>query len=194
MSKRKKVESISDNVEKINSGKNRGYGISDNFYYVLGIVISLVLIFATSEFLSTINYLFVVIFAVVAVIKIINFILNKEYINRDYSGIILGVMCLWLALFTFKYGQFLFLELFPALVSLLLFLMGISSLIKYFNVGIKLNLVVGVISVIMGIILIFASESMMYILLKIVGFYMFVMILLDMINYKSNKSSVDDRG
>lgn len=190
MSKRKKVESISDNVEKINSGKNRGYGISDNFYYVLGIVISLVLIFATSEFLSTINYLFVIIFAVVAVIKIINFILNKEYINRDYSGIILGVMCLWLALFTFKYGQFLFLELFPALVSLLLFLMGISSLIKYFNVGIKLNLVVGVISVIMGIILIFASESMMYILLKIVGFYMFVMILLDMINYKS---SVDDR-
>ena len=185
MGRKKKTESTENKtikLEKINS--NKKYNVSDGFYYILGIVLSLVLIFATEELLSTVNYLFVVIFSIIAVIKIINFIINKEYEKKDYSGVILGIMCLWLGLFTFKYGQFLFLELLPVLVSLLLFLMGVSSLIKFFNYKITANVVVAIISIILGIVLIFVPKSIMYIFFKITGIYIFVMVILDFINYK----------
>lgn len=186
MGRKKKPEITEGKLEKINNKEkdSRRYNVSEGFYYILGLVLALVLIFATEELLSTVNYLFVVIFSIIAVIRIIGFIMDKEYIKRDYSGITMGVMCLWLALFTFKYGQFLFLELLPVLVSLLLFLMGISSIIKYFDKKITANAIVGVLSIILGIILIFVSKGMMYIFFKITGVYIFVIIILDLINYK----------
>ena len=193
MGRKKKTESTENKtikLEKINS--NKKYNVSDGFYYILGIVLSLVLIFATEELLSTVNYLFVVIFSIIAVIKIINFIINKEYEKKDYSGVILGIMCLWLGLFTFKYGQFLFLELLPVLVSLLLFLMGVSSLIKFFNYKITTNVVVAIISIILGIVLIFVPKSIMYIFFKITGIYIFVMVILDFINYKKTNEIDND--
>lgn len=186
MGRKKKPEITEGKLEKINNKEkdSRRYNVSEGFYYILGLVLALVLIFATEELLSTVNYLFVVIFSIIAVIRIIGFIMDKEYIKRDYSGITMGVMCLWLALFTFKYGQFLFLELLPVLVSLLLFLMGISSIIKYFDKKITANAIVGVLSIILGIILIFVSKEMMYIFFKITGVYIFIIIVLDLINYK----------
>ena len=193
MGRKKKTESTENKtikLEKIDS--NKKYNVSDGFYYILGIVLSLVLIFATEELLSTVNYLFVVIFSIIAVIKIINFIINREYEKKDYSGVILGIMCLWLGLFTFKYGQFLFLELLPVLVSLLLFLMGVSSLIKFFNYKITANVVVAIISIILGIVLIFVPKSIMYIFFKITGIYIFVMVILDFINYKKTNEIDND--
>ena len=186
MGRKKKPEITEGKLEKINNKEkdSRRYNVSEGFYYILGLVLALVLIFATEELLSTVNYLFVVIFSIIAVIRIIGFIMDKEYIKRDYSGITMGVMCLWLALFTFKYGQFLFLELLPVLVSLLLFLMGISSIIKYFDKKITANAIVGVLSIILGIILIFVSKGMMYIFFKITCVYIFIIIVLDLINYK----------
>ena len=193
MGRKKKPEITEGNLEKINNKEkdSRRYNVSEGFYYILGLVLALVLIFATEELLSTVNYLFVVIFSIIAVIRIIGFIMDKEYIKRDYSGITMGVMCLWLALFTFKYGQFLFLELLPVLVSLLLFLMGISSIIKYFDKKITANAIVGVLSIILGIILIFVSKSMMYIFFKVTGVYIFVIIILDLINYKKFNNNLD---
>ena len=193
MGRKKKTESTENKtikLEKIDS--NKKYNVSDGFYYILGIVLSLVLIFATEELLSTVNYLFVVIFSIIAVIKIINFIINKEYEKKDYSGVILGIMCLWLGLFTFKYGQFLFLELLPVFVSLLLFLMGVSSLIKFFNYKITANVVVAIISIILGIVLIFVPKSIMYIFFKITGIYILVMVILDFINYKKTNEIDND--
>lgn len=193
MGRKKKPEITEGKLEKINNKEkdSRRYNVSEGFYYILGLVLALVLIFATEELLSTVNYLFVVIFSIIAVIRIIGFIMDKEYIKRDYSGITMGVMCLWLALFTFKYGQFLFLELLPVLVSLLLFLMGISSIIKYFDKKITANAIVGVLSIILGIILIFVSKSMMYIFFKVTGVYIFVIIILDLINYKKFNNNLD---
>ena len=193
MGRKKKTESTENKtikLEKIDS--NKKYNVSGGFYSILGIVLSLVLIFATEELLSTVNYLFVVIFSIIAVIKIINFIMNKEYEKKDYSGVILGIMCLWLGLFTFKYGQFLFLELLPVLVSLLLFLMGVSSLIKFFNYKITANVVVAIISIILGIVLIFVPKSIMYIFFKITGIYILVMVILDFINYKKTNEIDND--
>lgn len=189
MGRKKKVESTENKTIKLENSKKKNYNVSEGFYYILGLVLALVLIFATDELLSTVNYLFVVIFSIIAVIRVINFVMDKEYLKKDYSGIVMGIMCLWLALFTFKYGQFLFLELLPVLVSLLLFFMGISSLIKYFDRKVTANMIVSIISIILGIILIFVSKSVMYIFFKIIGVYIFVMIILDFINYKKIKDS-----
>ena len=189
MGRKKKVESTENKTIKLENTNKKNYNVSEGFYYILGLVLALVLIFATDELLSTVNYLFVVIFSIIAVIRVINFVMDKEYLKKDYSGIVMGIMCLWLALFTFKYGQFLFLELLPVLVSLLLFFMGISSLIKYFDRKVTANMIVSIISIILGIILIFVSKSVMYIFFKIIGVYIFVMIILDFINYKKIKDS-----
>ena len=78
---RKKKEDNKDEVvvlEKIEKTKSSS-GVSEVFYYLLGLVIGIVLIFATEELLSTINYLFVVIFAIIAVVQLIGFIMDKKY-------------------------------------------------------------------------------------------------------------------
>lgn len=187
----KRVNGNSDEVVKlevINDKKNnKGFQISDGFYYLLGIVLSLVLIFATSELLSTINYLFVVIFAIISIVQIIGFVMDKEYLVRNYSSMIISVMCAWMAMFIYKYGDFLFLEMLPVLVSLLLFIMATSSFTKYFDYKITGNLVVSIISIILGVLLIFVSKDIMYVLFKITGIYIFVMIMLDFIDYKKKK-------
>ena len=188
---RKKKEENKDEVvvlEKIEKTKSSS-GVSEVFYYLLGLVIGIVLIFATEELLSTINYLFVVIFAIIAVVQLISFIMDKKYISRDYSSLIIGIMCIWVAMFVFKYGSFLFLEMLPVLVSLLLFIMATSSITKYFDRKITGNLIVSIISIILGMLLIFVPKSIMYTLFKVVGVYIIVMIILDFIDYKKNNKS-----
>ena len=188
---RKKKEDNKDEVvvlEKIEKTKSSS-GVSEAFYYLLGLVIGIVLIFATEELLSTINFLFVVIFAIIAVVQLIGFIMDKKYISRDYSSLIIGIMCIWVAMFVFKYGSFLFLEMLPVLVSLLLFIMATSSITKYFDRKITGNLIVSIISIILGILLIFVPKSVMYTLFKVVGVYIIVMIILDFIDYKKNNKS-----
>jgi len=128
---RKKKEDNKDEVvvlEKIEKTKSSS-GVSEVFYYLLGLVIGIVLIFATEELLSTINFLFVVIFAIIAVVQLIGFIMDKKYISRDYSSLIIGIMCIWVAMFVFKYGSFLFLEMLPVLVSLLLLRVVLLSIL-----------------------------------------------------------------
>lgn len=188
---RKKKEENKDEVvvlEKIEKPKSSN-GVSEVFYYLLGLVIGIVLIFATEELLSTINYLFVVIFAIIAVVQLISFVMDKKYISRDYSSLIIGIMCIWVAMFVFKYGSFLFLEMLPVLVSLLLFIMATSSITKYFDRKITGNLIVSIISIILGILLIFVPKSIMYTLFKVVGVYIIVMIILDFIDYKKNNKN-----
>ena len=188
---RKKKEENKDEVvvlEKIEKTKSSS-GVSEVFYYLLGLVIGIVLIFATEELLSTINYLFVVIFAIIAIVQLIGFIMDKKYISRDYSSLIIGIMCIWVTMFVFKYGSFLFLEMLPVLVSLLLFIMATSSITKYFDRKITGNLIVSIISIILGMLLIFVPKSIMYTLFKVVGVYIIVMIILDFIDYKKNNKS-----
>ena len=82
---RKKKEDNKDEVvvlEKIEKTKSSS-GVSEVFYYLLGLVIGIVLIFATEELLSTINYLFVVIFAIIAVVQLIGFIMDKKYDKKE---------------------------------------------------------------------------------------------------------------
>ena len=185
---RKKKEKIDEEVVRLEKlGTKRKGNVSDGFYYLLGIVLSLVLIFATEEFLSTINYLFVVIFAIVFIVQIVEFIMDREYLKRNYSSMIIAIMCFWMAMFIYKYGDFLFLEILPVLVSLLLFIMATSSITKYFDRKVTGNLVVSIISILLGILLIFVPKSIVYILFKFTGIYIFVIVMLDFINYRKKK-------
>ena len=106
--------------------------------------------------------------------------------NNEYNNMTTGIMCVWIAMFIFKYGQFLFLEMLPVLVSLLLFALGISSLTKYLSKKKIGNLIIGTISLIMGILLMVLPNSIMYIFFKITGVYLLITIILDLIDNKVN--------
>lgn len=173
-------------LEKINE-RNVNDTINDSLYYLIGVVIAMVLIFATREFLSSINYLFVIILAVIAVIQMVNFVMDKEYEKRNYSGMVIGIMSIWMAMFVFKYGDFLFLEMLPVLVSLLLFIVATNSFTKYFDRRLTGNLVISIISLVLGVLLIFVPKSVMYILFKITGVYILIMILVDFIDYRNSR-------
>jgi len=189
---RKKKEKVEaeiievERIEKKGEKTNKIFNISEGFYYLLGIVFGIILIFATQEFLSTINYLFVVIFSVIAVIKIISFVMDKDYERRNYSDLVMAVMSTWIAMFIYKYGSFLFLELLPALVSLLLFVMAISSLTKYFSLKKTGNLIIGISSFLLGVLLIFLPGSIMDVFFKITGGYLLLIMILDLIDNKVN--------
>lgn len=187
--KKEKVEAEVVEFEKIGTKEEKNkkvFNVSEGFYYLLGIVMAIILMFATEEFLSTINYLFVIIFAIIAVIKIISFVMEKDYERKDYSDMVMGIMSAWIAMFIFKYGQFLFLEMLPVLVSLLLFLMGISSLTKYLSFKKTGNLILGLSSIVFGVLLIVLPASVMYICFKITGVYLLITIILDLIDNKVN--------
>lgn len=184
--KKEKIEVVElEKIEKIKTNK-KVFNISEGFYYLLGIVMAIILIFATEEFLSTINYLFVIIFSIIAIIKLINFIMEKDYKKKEYGDMVIGIMSIWIAMFVFKYGQFLFLEMLPVLVSLLLFIMGLSSLTKYFNKKNNGNLAIGIASLIIGVLLIVLPGSVMNICFKVTGVYLLITIILDLIDNKVN--------
>ena len=189
--KKEKVEVEADIVEleKIGVKEDKSakvFNISEGFYYLLGIVFGIILIFATKEFLTTINYLFVVIFAIIAVIKIISFVMDKDYERKKYSDLVIAVMSTWIAMFVYKHGNFLFLNLLPALVSLLLFIIATSSLVKYFSYKRIGNLVIGVASIVLGALMIFLPESAMDVFFKITGAYLLLTMILDLIDNKVN--------
>lgn len=187
--KKEKVEAEIIETERLGVKEEKTkkvFNISEGFYYLLGIVFGIILIFATQEFLSTINYLFVVIFAIIAVIKIISFVMDKDYERRNFADLVMAVMSTWIAMFVYKYGNFLFLELLPALVSLLLFVMAISSLTKYFSFQRKANLIMGIASFILGVLLIFLPGNVMDVFFKITGAYLLLTMILDLIDNKVN--------
>ena len=66
--------------------------------------------------------------------------------------------------------------------------MATSSFTKYFDYKITGNLIVSIVSIILGLLLIFVPRSVVYILFKITGIYIFVMILLDFIDYKKKRN------
>lgn len=179
----KKKEEKMTKFEKIGVKNKKDVNLSESFYYLLGIIISIILIFATKEFLSTINYLFIIIFAIISLVKIAEFIIEREYEEKNYINMVIGVLFAWIAMFIFKYGKVLFLEMLPVFVSLLLFALSTSSLTKYFDYHRKGNLILGVTSIILGVLLIFVPENIVYILFKVVGIYLIVTIILDFIDY-----------
>ena len=161
--------------------------IKKGLYYLIEIVIGIILIFATESFLNSINYLFVIILSLVGVIQLITFIVDKEYTKSNYTPLVASIMCIWMALFIYKYGDFLFVELLPSLVSLLLFMVSTGLFTKYFELEFIPYLITGIISIVLGIVLIFASSTIIYTLFKLSGAYLILVTIFDLISTKIKK-------
>lgn len=161
--------------------------IKKGLYYLIEIVIGIILIFATESFLNSINYLFVIILSLVGVIQLITFIVDKEYTKSNYTPLVASIMCIWMALFIYKYGDFLFVELLPSLVSLLLFMVSTGLFTKYFELKFIPYLITGIISIVLGIVLIFASSTIIYTLFKLSGAYLILVTIFDLISTKIKK-------
>lgn len=155
-------------------------------YFILGVV----LIAATNELIKTFNYILVSICAIIGVLQIISFIINKKYKNNDYNDLLIAVIFLWVSLILYVYYGFM-INILPILFSLYLFVMSIDMISKYINNKNKTNLVLCIIAIIVGLLLIFNPGEAILIYLKITGIYLVIVSILnlvELINKKKNEN------
>lgn len=153
-------------------------------YFVLGIVF----LAATSELIKTFNYVLVSICAIIGVIQLIQFFINKKYRDGNYTDLLLSVVFIWVSLILYVYYGFM-INILPILFSLYLFVMACDMLVKYINMkeitGInrKKYLLLSGIAVIVGLLLIFNPGSVIYTYLKITGVYLVIVSVLHFVDY-----------
>ena len=142
----------------------------------LSLMLGISLIVATEDLLISINYVLVCIFAIIGVVQIISFFINRSYRKNMYNSLILGCIFIWLSLFIYVYYTMLIIIL-PIIFSLYSIIMGVILIIKYFNIReitkikYKRYLVLAALSSMLGIILIFKPTLTVYTYFKITGVY-----------------------
>ena len=144
---------------------------------LLSLVLGIILIVATSDILTVFNYIFVCIFAICGVIWLISFFVSKDYVDYEY-----GIVFIWLSLVMYVYYTMI-INILPIIFSLYLFIMGAFMIVSYFtkkksNIKCLRYLIIGVISIIVGILLIFEPKLGVYTYLKITGVNIIVISLL----------------
>ena len=149
---------------------------------LLSLVLGIILIVATSDILTVFNYIFVCIFAICGVIWLISFFVSKDYVDYEYGNLILGIVFIWLSLVMYVYYTMI-INILPIIFSLYLFIMGAFMIISYFtkkksNIKCLRYLIIGVISIVVGILLIFEPKLGVYTYLKITGVNIIVISLL----------------
>lgn len=148
-------------------------------YFVLGIVF----IAATDELLKTFNYILVCICAVIGVIQILSFFLEKDYKKNNYTDLLIGVVFIWVSLVLYVYYGFM-INILPILFSLYLFVMAIEMWVRYVNLKEVVNirrgkyLLLGFVAIIVGLLLIFNPGGVILTYLKITGVYLILVSLL----------------
>ena len=153
-------------------------------YFVLGVVF----LAATSELIKTFNYVLVSICAIIGVIQLIQFFINKKYKDGNYTDLLLSVVFIWVSLILYVYYGFM-INILPILFSLYLFVMACDMLVKYINmkevVGInrKKYLILCLVAVIIALLLIFNPGSSIFVYLKITGIYLVVVSVLHFVDY-----------
>ena len=142
-------------------------------YFVLGIVF----IAATDELLKTFNYILVCICAVIGVIQVLSFFLEKDYKKNNYTDLLIGVVFIWVSLVLYVYYGFM-INIFPILFSLYLFVMAIEMWVRYVNLKEVVNvrrgkyLLLGFVAIIVGLLLIFNPGGVILTYLKVTGVYL----------------------
>ena len=164
----------------------------------LSLVLGITLVVATEELLISINYVLVCIFAIVGIIQIISFFINKSYKHNNYNSLILGTIFIWLSLFIYIYYTMLIIIL-PIILSLCAVIMGVVLLIKYYNIKNKLKLkykrfiILSILSFIIGVLLITRPKWTVYTYFQITGVYIIFlsfMYFLEFLAYnKKNKTN-----
>lgn len=148
-------------------------------YFVLGIVF----IAATDELLKTFNYILVCICAVIGVIQVLSFFLEKDYKKNNYTDLLIGVVFIWVSLVLYVYYGFM-INILPILFSLYLFVMAIEMWVRYVNLKEVVNirrgkyLLLGFVAIIVGLLLIFNPGGVILTYLKVTGVYLILVSLL----------------
>ena len=148
-------------------------------YFVLGIVF----IAATDELLKTFNYILVCICAVIGVIQVLSFFLEKDYKKNNYTDLLIGVVFIWVSLVLYVYYGFM-INILPILFSLYLFVMVIEMWVRYVNLKEVVNirrgkyLLLGFVAIIVGLLLIFNPGGVILTYLKVTGVYLILVSLL----------------
>lgn len=166
-------------------------GISGILVGILYFVLGVVFLAATEELIKTFNYILVCICAIIGVIQIIQFFINKKYQDGNYTDLLLAVVFIWVSLILYVYYGFM-INILPILFSLYLFVMACDMLVKYIElkniIGInrKKYLLLSVIAVLVGVLLIFNPGSMIYTYLKVTGVYLVIVSILYFMDYFKN--------
>ena len=141
---------------------------------LLTLILGIFLIIATDDILTASNYIFVSIFTFIGVIQFINFLMSSKDLVKRKEKLTISILFIWLALVMYKYYTMLIIVL-PILFSLYLLLLGSNLIIKYINLKNILNvksiihLVLGIITILVGALLIFEPFWGVYTYLKITG-------------------------
>lgn len=153
-------------------------------YFILGIVF----LAATEELIKTFNYVLVCICAIIGVIQLIQFFINKKYLDNNYTDLLMAIVFIWVSLILYVYYGFM-INILPILFSLYLFIMAFSMFIKYLQmkdiVGVnrKKYLILFLVALLIGVLLIFNPGGVVYPYLKITGVYLVVVSVLHFIDY-----------
>ena len=148
-------------------------------YFVLGIVF----IAATDELLKTFNYILVCICAVIGVVQILSFFLEKDYQKNNYTDLLIGVVFIWVSLVLYIYYGFI-INILPILFSLYLFVMAIEMWVRYVHLKEFVNirrgkyLFLGFVAIVVGLLLIFNPGGVILTYLKVTGVYLILVSLL----------------
>ncbi|MDY4997353.1 MAG: DUF308 domain-containing protein [Bacilli bacterium] len=148
-------------------------------YFVLGIVF----IAATDELLKTFNYILVCICAVIGVVQILSFFLEKDYQKNNYTDLLIGVVFIWVSLVLYIYYGFM-INILPILFSLYLFVMAIEMWVRYVHLKEFVNirrgkyLFLGFVAIVVGLLLIFNPGGVILTYLKVTGVYLILVSLL----------------
>jgi len=158
---------------------------------ILSMVLGIFLVAATEDILTVFNYIFVCIFGIIGVVQLLGFVLSKDYLENDYDRLILGIVFIWLALIMYVYYMII-INILPIIFSLYLFIMGAFMIIRYFTekktLGTKVMkyLILGIISIIVGILLIFEPWFGVFTYLKITGVNVILISLLNIFEFFQN--------
>lgn len=154
--------------------------------FILTLVFGLILVFQTREFLETINYVIVSVLAIIGVVQIIFYIFSKSYKEDEYYGLVMGVVCIWLALLFYMYYATIILFL-PIALSLYAFIVGTITIIKFIKRKEILYIITSIISFILGILLILVPYFTIAMYTKVAGVYMIFTSIIYLLEIKKIK-------
>lgn len=163
-------------------------GISGILVGILYFVLGVVFIAATNELIKTFNYILVCICAIIGVIQLIQFFINKKYKDDNYIDLFMAVVFIWVSLILYVYYGFM-INILPILFSLYLFFMACDMFVKYVKfkdyIGInrKKYLFLGIASILVGLLLIFNPGKAIITYLKITGIYLVIVSILYFVDY-----------
>lgn len=152
------------------SVKNKKFDPINIIISLLYVVLSLILLIFNEKALSNYNYILVIIFTLIGVIKLIN--------NKNINDIIIGILSVWSALFIYiYYYQTIMILFLPVCFSLYSLIIGLISLKEK-------NKIITIISLLISILLIIKPIIDVIIYIKIFAIYI---IIINIYYYLKNK-------